>query len=108
MSDTAYFQVAPRLAILLGETYRSSEQAVKELVDNAWDADAEEVWIELPSLDAHLHRYSNPAHVRIQGRVTPSGLLSDVTADWGAVIENSKGYVELEEFVRLMCSPEID
>jgi hypothetical protein len=49
MSDTAYFQVAPRLAILLGETYRSSEQAVKELVDNAWDADAEEVWIELPS-----------------------------------------------------------
>jgi hypothetical protein len=49
MSDTAYFQVAPRLAILLGETYRSSEQAVKELVDNAWDADAEEVWVELPS-----------------------------------------------------------
>lgn len=44
----ANFQVDPRLATLLGETYRSTEQALKELVDNAWDADAPNVWITLP------------------------------------------------------------
>ena len=33
---------------MLGETYRSSEAALKELVDNAWDADARNVWITLP------------------------------------------------------------
>lgn len=44
----ANFQVDPRLATLLGETYRSTEQAIKELVDNAWDADAPNVWIALP------------------------------------------------------------
>jgi hypothetical protein len=44
----ANFQVDPRLATLLGETYRSTEQALKELVDNAWDADAPAVWITLP------------------------------------------------------------
>jgi hypothetical protein len=48
MSSTAHFQVEPRLATLLSETYRSTEQAIKELVDNSWDADAEQVWIELP------------------------------------------------------------
>jgi Histidine kinase-, DNA gyrase B-, and HSP90-like ATPase len=44
----ANFEVDPRLAALLGETYRSTEQAIKELVDNAWDADAECVSIALP------------------------------------------------------------
>jgi hypothetical protein len=34
--------------MLLGAAYRSSEQAIQELVDNAWDADAEHVWITLP------------------------------------------------------------
>ena len=34
--------------MLLGAVYRSSEQAIQELVDNAWDADAEHVWITLP------------------------------------------------------------
>lgn len=48
MTDSAYFQVDPQLARLLGETYRSSEQALKELVDNAWDADARKVEIILP------------------------------------------------------------
>lgn len=48
MSRAAHFRVDPRLASLLGETYRSTEQALKELVDNAWDADAEGVWINLP------------------------------------------------------------
>src|SRR5579872_6553000 len=48
MSRPAKFQVDPRLAMLLGASYRSSEQAIQELVDNAWDADAEHVWINLP------------------------------------------------------------
>lgn len=42
------FKVDPRLAILLSEGYRSTEIALKELVDNAWDADAETVNISLP------------------------------------------------------------
>lgn len=32
------FKVDTRLAILLSENYRSPEKALKELVDNAWDA----------------------------------------------------------------------
>ena len=48
MRQTVRFAVDPRLATLLGDSYRSTEQAVKELVDNAWDADAEEVIILLP------------------------------------------------------------
>ncbi|MEO0896381.1 MAG: ATP-binding protein [Bacteroidota bacterium] len=44
----ASFKVDPRLASLLGENYRSTELAIKELVDNAFDADAENVWVELP------------------------------------------------------------
>jgi len=46
MKPMAHFKIDPRLAALLGETYRSTEQALKELVDNAWDAD--NVWINLP------------------------------------------------------------
>jgi hypothetical protein len=49
MAHTARFQVDARLGALLGETYRSSEQALKELVDNAWDAEATEVRITLPA-----------------------------------------------------------
>jgi len=48
MSEKANFKVDPRLASLLGETYRSTEHAVKELVDNAWDADARNISITLP------------------------------------------------------------
>ncbi len=47
---TARFRVDPRLATVLGETYKSTEDAIKELVDNAWDADAERVEIELPDI----------------------------------------------------------
>jgi hypothetical protein len=50
MSPTAFFQVDPRLASVLSEQYRSSEQALKELVDNAWDADADNVSITLPEV----------------------------------------------------------
>jgi hypothetical protein len=52
-SKPAQFRVDPRLARLLGENYRSTEQAVKELIDNAWDADSENVWITLPAPMTH-------------------------------------------------------
>lgn len=39
------FQVDSRLATLLSQEYRSAERALKELVDNAWDADADQVSI---------------------------------------------------------------
>lgn len=42
------FQVDSRLATLLSQEYPSSERALKELVDNAWDADAERVSVTLP------------------------------------------------------------
>lgn len=42
------FQVDTRLAKLLSENYRSSERAIKELIDNAWDADAEQVEVTFP------------------------------------------------------------
>lgn len=50
----ARFTVDPRLAKLLGENYRSTERALKELVDNAWDADAENIWIELPEVVSEM------------------------------------------------------
>lgn len=48
MKSAANFKVDPRLAALLGENYRSIELAIKELVDNAFDADSEHVRIVLP------------------------------------------------------------
>jgi len=42
------FQVDSRLATLLSQEYSSTERALKELVDNAWDADAEQINIHLP------------------------------------------------------------
>ena len=42
------FQVDSRLATLLSQEYSSSERALKELVDNAWEADAERVFVTLP------------------------------------------------------------
>ena len=47
-AKTARFQVDSRLARLLSQEYPSTEKALKELVDNAWDADAENVHISLP------------------------------------------------------------
>jgi hypothetical protein len=48
-AKTARFQVDSRLARLLSQEYPSTEKALKELVDNAWDADAEHVHISLPA-----------------------------------------------------------
>lgn len=53
MAKHARFQVDSRLAKLLSQEYTSSERALKELVDNAWDADADEVRISLPAPMSH-------------------------------------------------------
>ncbi|MFW5983140.1 MAG: ATP-binding protein [bacterium] len=50
MSKLAHFKVDPKLAELLGETYRSIEEALKELIDNSYDADSENVDITLPEV----------------------------------------------------------
>lgn len=42
------FKVDTRLAYLLSENYRSPEKALKELIDNAWDAEALRVDVTLP------------------------------------------------------------
>ena len=49
MSSAARYSVDPRLATLLGEGYRSTEKALKELIDNAWDADADRVVVQFPT-----------------------------------------------------------
>lgn len=49
MSKPAHFKVDPKLAALLGENYRSSEEALRELVDNAWDAESAAVDVSLPT-----------------------------------------------------------
>jgi DNA mismatch repair ATPase MutL len=50
MSRTAHFRVDPKLTHVLGENYTSSEKALKELIDNAWDAEATEVSITVPQI----------------------------------------------------------
>jgi len=44
----ANFKVDTSLTSILGENYRSTEYALKELVDNSWDADSEVVNISMP------------------------------------------------------------
>ncbi|HZQ97276.1 MAG TPA: ATP-binding protein [Chloroflexota bacterium] len=46
--ETGRFRIEPRLIHVLGAQYHSSEDAIKELVANAWDADARHVSIALP------------------------------------------------------------
>ncbi len=46
--EKANFKVDTKLTTILGESYRSTEYALKELVDNAWDADSENVSVTLP------------------------------------------------------------
>ena len=48
-TKSARFQVNSRLAKLLSQEYTSTEKALKELVDNAWDADADAVSVDLPA-----------------------------------------------------------
>jgi len=49
MNKPAHFSVDPRVATILGENYTSSERALRELIDNAWDAEARTVRITLPA-----------------------------------------------------------
>ena len=49
MNKPAHFSVDPRVATILGENYTSSERALRELIDNAWDAEARSVRITLPA-----------------------------------------------------------
>lgn len=48
--NTAHFRVDPKLTQVLGENYTSSEKALKELIDNAWDAEASEVHVTVPNI----------------------------------------------------------
>lgn len=48
MTSKTRFQVDSRIARLLSQEYSSTEKALKELVDNAWDADADAISIVLP------------------------------------------------------------
>ena len=50
MNRQTHFRVDPKLAHVLGENYSSSEKALKELVDNAWDAEATVVHITVPTI----------------------------------------------------------
>lgn len=47
-TSSSRFKFDPSLVALLGDNYRSTEDALKELVDNAWDADATRVDVTLP------------------------------------------------------------
>ena len=49
-NNQANFKVDRRLSIILMAGYPSCERALRELVDNAWDADAENVRITLPTI----------------------------------------------------------
>jgi hypothetical protein len=50
MTKSAAFRVDPRLTAILGENYTSSERALRELIDNAWDAEATDVHVTLPEI----------------------------------------------------------
>lgn len=50
MKNVAKFKVDSRLSAILGTDYSSCERALRELVDNAWDAEARHVKITLPGI----------------------------------------------------------
>ncbi|GAA5132752.1 hypothetical protein GCM10023213_01390 [Prosthecobacter algae] len=50
MQKSVHFRVDPKLAHVLGENYTSSEKALKELIDNAWDAEATEIHVTVPNI----------------------------------------------------------
>ena len=50
MSRIAHFRVDPKLAHVLGESCTNSEKALKELLGNAWDAEATEVHVTVPNI----------------------------------------------------------
>jgi hypothetical protein len=48
-----------------------------------------------------------PVLKRLYGDVKADGLADDTTSEWQAIVENSKGYVELEEFVRPLLKEQL-
>ena len=66
MQKSAHFRVDPKLAQVLGGSYSSSEKAFKELVDNAWDAEATEVHATVPNIltDAPITALNNGSGVK--------------------------------------------
>ncbi len=48
MNTAAKFKVDPALTKILGESYSSVESAIKELIDNAYDAYATKVNVTIP------------------------------------------------------------
>lgn len=48
MSKPARFKVDPQLTRILGENYSSVEAAIKELIDNCYDADSSKVKVDFP------------------------------------------------------------
>jgi hypothetical protein len=44
---------------------------------------------------------------RVYGEIEADGLLDDVTADWGAIVENSVAYVELERYIQGVLREEL-
>ncbi len=48
MDKAAKFKVDPALTKILGESYTSVEAAIKELVDNCYDADSAKVSVDFP------------------------------------------------------------
>src|SRR4051812_47116420 len=73
MAQSGDFQVQPRIIDLLGRSYTSSEAALKELVANAWDADATRVDIFLP-----MALEGNPIVVKDNGHGMTLGELRSV------------------------------
>jgi len=49
MDNPAKFKVDPALTKILGESYNSVESAIKELIDNCYDADSSQVIVEFPN-----------------------------------------------------------
>lgn len=49
MNQSAKFKVDPQLAKILGESYSSVEAAIKELIDNCYDADGTKVNVTFPN-----------------------------------------------------------
>ncbi len=115
MKRSASFKVDPKLAHLLGEGYRSSEQAIKELVDNAWDAEAENVWISFPmpmTDDPIIVRDDGSGMTEVELRNEYLNIASDRRSRKGERTPNKKRLVKgrkgIGKFAGLMVAHEME
>ena len=82
MQKSAHFRVDPKLAHVLGESYTNSEKALKELIDNAWDAEATEVHVTVPNIltDAPILVQDNGSGMKTGKQITlPNGQTASVS-----------------------------